>query len=213
MLLKILLPFIVIGLLIGGGYAAYSQLNSPNPTSTPTPLHETFSAPTSSPSTETSTETVGDCGAAYDVGYLKGLYDKDINEASVTVITEACKSSHDEGYQKGKISASSQFNQSYDTQRKADLFAISNAVYQYAAEHNGNLPDGVTQSPLELGTGSGRLNLANALVPTYIAKIPYDPQNGSAESTKYTIHHNVNGRLVLEAQSSVNQDQKITVTR
>ena len=34
-----------------------------------------------------------------------------------------------------------QFSQARDTQRRADLYSLTNAVYQFAAEHNGNLPD------------------------------------------------------------------------
>jgi len=34
-----------------------------------------------------------------------------------------------------------QFAQARDSQRRADLLGITNAIYQYAAEHDGNLPD------------------------------------------------------------------------
>lgn len=34
-----------------------------------------------------------------------------------------------------------QFAQARDTQRRSDLLTITNAIYQFAAEHDGNLPD------------------------------------------------------------------------
>jgi type IV pilus assembly protein PilA len=34
-----------------------------------------------------------------------------------------------------------QFAQARDTQRRSDLLTITNAIYQFAAEHEGNLPD------------------------------------------------------------------------
>src|SRR4030042_5487928 len=34
-----------------------------------------------------------------------------------------------------------QFAQARDTQRRSDLYATTNTIYQFAAEHNGRLPD------------------------------------------------------------------------
>src|SRR3990167_6418989 len=34
-----------------------------------------------------------------------------------------------------------QFAEARNTQRRADLYQLTNGIYQFAAEHNGNLPD------------------------------------------------------------------------
>lgn len=101
-----------------------------------------------------------------------------------------------------------QFAQARDTQRQGDLLQLTNSVYQFAAEHNGNLPgtsytagegnfpecavsDG--SDATEIGSGAGMFDLADAgardavgdgaadaeiLVPTYMAAIPVDPASG-----------------------------------
>lgn len=108
-----------------------------------------------------------------------------------------------------------QFAQARDTQRRADLYGITNAVYQFAAEHNGKLPDtdgddatsNFPTSATCIGTGATCFNLAAAtnhagteiIVPTYIAAIPFDPSTGTAADTQYTIYKDANGRLVAAA--------------
>jgi hypothetical protein len=79
------------------------------------------------------------------------------------------------------------------------LYALTNAVYQYAVENNGNLPSVVTTTPTDVGTGTGLVNLEPILVPTYIAAIPFDPSNGTAADTNYTIFTTSEGRLVASA--------------
>ena len=104
-----------------------------------------------------------------------------------------------------------QFNSARDTQRRADLYSITNAVYQYATENNGNLPTVITTTPGIIGTGG--VNLAPVLVPTYIADIPVDPTSGTATQTNYWIHLDANGRVVATAASELNPGSTITVQR
>src|SRR3989338_5926110 len=66
-----------------------------------------------------------------------------------------------------------QFASARDAQRRADLYSISNAVYQYAVEKNGVLPTDITVTPTEMGTSG--VDLSQELVPTYIGAIPKDP--------------------------------------
>lgn len=105
-----------------------------------------------------------------------------------------------------------QFAQARDTQRRADLLTITNAIYQFAAEHDGNLPaetytDGVgdpisgdCENPDIIGTSGFNLAAAGAreavgdgaadtdlIVDTYVADIPMDPSTGTAANTGYTI--------------------------
>lgn len=108
-----------------------------------------------------------------------------------------------------------QFAQARDTQRRADLYSITNAVYQFAAEHNGKLPDtdgvdATSNFPLAatcIGTAAPCFNLAAAtnaagneiVVPTYIADIPRDPSTGTAADTDYFINQDANGRVMATA--------------
>jgi len=111
-----------------------------------------------------------------------------------------------------------QFASARDTQRRADLYSLTNAVYQYATEHNGNLPqDPTTLLPIITTTpthvGSAGVNLAPFLVPTYIATIPVDPTGGVAADTLYTIYLDANGRVVASASSELNPGTALSVTR
>lgn len=84
------------------------------------------------------------------------------------------------------IDESRQFAQANNTQRRSDVTAILNAINQYALDNEGNLPVGMPKPEESIrlhsrvltdsGTGS---DLCNALVPTYIAELPRDPQVGS----------------------------------
>ena len=94
------------------------------------------------------------------------------------------------------INPARQFAQANDTQRKSDVNAILNAIDQYAAENRGNLPapliSGTTYSVAAAGSNPTGAAFCNALVPTYIAQLPKDPQTGtytdcSTYDTKYTV--------------------------
>lgn len=104
-----------------------------------------------------------------------------------------------------------QFASARDTQRRADLYSMTNAIYQYAAEHNGNLPAVITTTPGIVGTAG--VDLTPFIVPTYIAAVPFDPSTGSTSSTNYTIYLDANGRVVASASSELNPTTVITVTR
>ena len=125
-----------------------------------------------------------------------------------------------------------QFAQARDTQRKADLYAITNAVYQFAAEHNGKLPgnDDSTAVPnfptstTCIGDTAPCYNLGIAgavdgnddgvetpIVPTYVSAMPMDPSVGTAADTSYEIYKNADGRLVATAVGEL--AGTITVTR
>lgn len=106
-----------------------------------------------------------------------------------------------------------QFASARDTQRRADLYGMTNAIYQYATEHNGNIPTAITATPTNVGTGGGLVDLSTVIVPTYIAAVPKDPSNGTDANTQYIIYRNVNGRLVASASSELNPGVYISVVR
>lgn len=106
-----------------------------------------------------------------------------------------------------------QFASARDTQRRSDLYGITNAIYQYAVENSGRIPTAITVTPTNMGTGGGLINLTTVLVPTYIAALPKDPSNGTDSNTNYVIFRDINGRVVSSASSELNAGTYITITR
>lgn len=96
------------------------------------------------------------------------------------------------------INPARQFAQANDTQRRSDVNAILNAIDQAMVDLKGKLPAPLDSAPADTAlpfnsadTDTGE-TLCNALVPTYMAQLPKDPQNGSwtdctTFDTKYTI--------------------------
>ena len=106
-----------------------------------------------------------------------------------------------------------QFASARDTQRRSDLYGLTNAIYQYAVENNGNIPAAITTTATNVGTGVGLINLSAVLVPTYIAAIPKDPSNGTDANTQYAISRNTSGRVVASASSELNPGTSIQIVR
>lgn len=115
-----------------------------------------------------------------------------------------------------------QFAQARDTQRRSDLLQITNAIYEYAAEHEGNLPDldpdplvnSFPTTPTCIGTGASCFDLGTAgdaeatpigepIVPTYIAAIPLDPSVGITADSGYTVYVGADGRVVASASGEL----------
>ncbi len=118
----------------------------------------------------------------------------------------------------GAFNPDRQFQQARDTQRRADLLTLTNAIYQYAAEHNGELPGNAAfpKTPTCIGTAPECFDLGAAgdlesIVPIYIAAIPADPLTGSSLNTGYTIYVTDIGRV--EAKAVGELQEEITVVR
>jgi len=112
------------------------------------------------------------------------------------------------------VNPSRQFASARDTQRKADLSALTSAVYQYAIAHNGNLPQVDPTTPVITTAPTDASVLGTYLVPDYIAAIPVDPTTGvSGGNTNYTIFLDANGRVVASAASELNAGQWISISR
>lgn len=129
------------------------------------------------------------------------------------------------------INPAKQFQQANDTKRKSDVNSILNAVGQYAADNNGDLPPGVVADGAvrEInGTAVPATNtgvaFCQALVPEYIASMPVDPtlNNGVAITeagcadvtydTNYSISSSAsNNRVTVSAVGQITAD--ISVTR
>lgn len=125
------------------------------------------------------------------------------------------------------VNPSRQFKFARDTERKAHLATILNAISQNIAENNGsfkcdgavtNLPS--TTSSMTNASSGQSYNVAPCLVPEYLAKLPHDPSLPGAHfttesdyATGYTILQDTNGHITLSAQSEMQPSVGIAVTR
>jgi prepilin-type N-terminal cleavage/methylation domain-containing protein len=112
-----------------------------------------------------------------------------------------------------------------DIRRETDLISILTAVYQYTAEHSGELPDTDGDSETSnfptsatcIGTDLGCFDLANAgetgdeMVPIYMAALPKDPKTGVVPGNhSYTIYVDANGRLYGAAPNAETRTVSVT---
>jgi prepilin-type N-terminal cleavage/methylation domain-containing protein len=111
------------------------------------------------------------------------------------------------------VNPARQFANARDTQRRADLYAVTNALYQYAVEHNGVMPTMITTTPTHIGSNGGLVDLASILVPTYIAALPKDPSTGTDADSQYFIYRDASGRVVASASSELNPGTAIQIVR
>lgn len=121
------------------------------------------------------------------------------------------------------VNPARQFALGRDTQRRSDVNAILNAIYQYATDNNGTLPASITalavDTPTEIcksppSTCTGLVDLHTTLVgsnQTYLISIPNDPSGSDANSTEYTISRNTNNRITVAAP--FDETSTISVTR
>jgi prepilin-type N-terminal cleavage/methylation domain-containing protein len=125
------------------------------------------------------------------------------------------------------VNPSRQFKFARDTERKAHLTAILNAMGQNISEHQGDfLCNGAAftfpqlSAVMESG-GSSEYDIAPCLVPDYIPKLPVDPKDPGTHFytsptsyySGYMISEDENGYITLEAQSEMNPSEKIKITR
>lgn len=117
------------------------------------------------------------------------------------------------------INPARQFAKARDVERESDLQGIVAAVFQYASEHSGSLPDtdgdpetsNFPTSMTCIGTGVGCFDLAGAgdtgdeIVPVYMVEFPKDPkmvstsQPGTDADTGYEIMVDVYGHIHANA--------------
>lgn len=126
------------------------------------------------------------------------------------------------------INPTKQLGDARDAQRRSDVNTILNAVYQYAIDHNGNLPGGIPSgtakvicqsdmssancAALNVGGITGGVDLA-VLTGSYLVKVPKDPLiSATATGTNYFIVQDSNGRITVSAPHS-EQTSGISVTR
>jgi type IV pilus assembly protein PilA len=121
-----------------------------------------------------------------------------------------------------------QFAQADNTQRRSDINAILNAVYQYAADNRGTLPVFIpSTSTQQIGTPTSGcsitcgatttqavcLNLYPALVATYLADIPKDPDQSSTTTTHYAITRSTTNNRITITACDAELSETISITR
>lgn len=133
-----------------------------------------------------------------------------------------------------------QFAQARNTARQSDLIQISTAVYAFAADHNGNLPDTDNDDTtsnfptaatcigtdtvggcFDLGAAGAEdgpdadTNIDDPVVPTYIAAMPEDPSTGAGDGsdTGYTVLLDTSTSRITVAAPDAELGATISVTK
>lgn len=119
------------------------------------------------------------------------------------------------------INPARQIAQAKNTKRKSDVIAILNAIQQYTADHDGNLPAIIpaTATPLSK-TG---VDICTALTPVYVAGLPIDSELGggiiaagdcgTTYDTGYEIYKNPSGNQVTVQAPLAEFDEVISYSR
>lgn len=111
-----------------------------------------------------------------------------------------------------------QFAQARNTQRWSNVNTLLNAVSQRLADNKGlwNTTCGVATVSLP-GTvtaiGSGGVDLASCLVPTYVSIMVTDPSVGTAANTGYTVVKDATTGRVTVAAPNAELSEAISVTK
>ena len=115
------------------------------------------------------------------------------------------------------LNPSKQLANARNSQRRADVNTILNAVHQYAIDSNGTIPAAITTTSTEIcKTSSTCTGLIDLSVLTanekFLTSIPIDPISTSTNGTGYNISKSVNGRATITAPKA-EDSVTISVTR
>jgi len=120
------------------------------------------------------------------------------------------------------INPARQFGQANNTRRRSDVLQILNAIHQYAAEHNGQLPADIlaleVAMPTEISTTG--LDVCTELMNDYLPALPTDPSLDTAAitdcaasyATGYSVSRDAANRITVTATTTDN-GESISVTR
>jgi prepilin-type N-terminal cleavage/methylation domain-containing protein len=111
------------------------------------------------------------------------------------------------------INPARQTRDARNTKRRADVLTMLNAVNQYFVD-NGDFPSGTpaARAPaVAISAAGAGLAFCNAVVPTYVAQLPVDP-DGSTDATdctagfdtQYTISRSADDRITISAPQAEN---------
>lgn len=104
-----------------------------------------------------------------------------------------------------------------NVQRRNDVFAILNTLYDYSLEHRGRFPSSITSTPKEI-CRTGAESCVNgvdlsALAESFASGVPMDPQAPeTGTGTLYTIVRDAKGHITVAAPKA-EQGATISATR
>jgi len=128
------------------------------------------------------------------------------------------------------LNPTAHFQDSRNTQRRSDVVAILDGIYEYEAANKGNLPptlsgvstNSASPSAITSVVSGTNVNPCSDLVPSYLADMPIDPTSGSRAgatscagvyTTGYKIYKDAtSSRFTVNAPSAENS-ATISVTR
>lgn len=112
------------------------------------------------------------------------------------------------------------FQDARDSRRLSDIQSILSAVQQYIIDNKGALPTGLDTTEKQVGTASSGCALCDGIccvsgdtdcidfsgdLDKYLKSLPYDPENGSAELTRYSIVADSNNIVTVRACDSTDE--------
>lgn len=108
-------------------------------------------------------------------------------------------------------------NKAKNTQRKADVLTILNAIHQYATDHHGNFPVCIDSSVRNICAGKSCEGVTDncnlyPLVGKYIVGIPVDPDGSVGNDSQYDVSLRSNGRITVSAPRA-ERGEEISVTQ
>lgn len=123
------------------------------------------------------------------------------------------------------INPARQFGQANNTKRRSDVLQVLNAVHQYVAENQGQLPgevSGLVAATPTLFNSTNFPNLCGQLMTNYLPALPTDPSLNTANitdcaavggwNTGYNISRDAANRVTVGAPTTDNS-AVISVTR
>jgi type IV pilus assembly protein PilA len=120
------------------------------------------------------------------------------------------------------INPARQIAQANNSKRAADVTTILNAVSEYVVDNGGELPpseeDDIVIAPRNMSIASSDVDICDALVPTYVAELPFDPSDPDAYFTscndydlKYEISRETDDRVTIYAPNAqLGEDIEVT---
>lgn len=104
-----------------------------------------------------------------------------------------------------------------DAKRQQDIEIILQAVLQYAVDHDGELPEGISKVPREICRSfvedCGGLTDLSLLFPLYLERLPIDPRSEDTRSTGYSIASDPDGRVEVSAPLTEGSSAPLTEKR
>ncbi len=106
------------------------------------------------------------------------------------------------------VNPAKQFAQARDSERKAAVVSILDAVDQNMVDNNGAFNCAYTLTTTPTPINNGAADIRSCLVPEYLSELPIDPSGGTPYDpaggiykTGYEISQDANGRITVAAQT------------